>query len=67
MDPHICVILVLAARVKQVLPNNEKININFVCEIVNFDSSNLIILKKKFKNTIKYHNIFIISSILRSE
>ena len=37
----------------------EKINIDFEYEIVNFGSPNLIILKKKSKNTIKYHNIFI--------
>ena len=36
-----------------------------MCKIVNFGSSNLIILKNKFKNTIKYHNIFTISSFLR--
>ena len=47
--------------------NSEKININFVWEIVNFGSFNLIILKKKFKNTTKYHNIFTISSFLGSE
>ena len=33
--------------------NSEKINIDFVCKIVNFGSPNLIILKKKFKNTTK--------------
>ena len=48
-------------------PSCEKININFVCEIVNFDSPNLIILKNMFKNTTKYHNIFTISSFLGSE
>ena len=37
----------------------EKINRDFEYEIVNFGSPNLIILKKKSKNTIKYHNIFI--------
>ena len=37
----------------------EKINIDFEYEIVNFGLPNLIILKKKSKNTIKYHNIFI--------
>ena len=47
--------------------SSEKINIDFVCEIVNFGSLNLIILKKKSKNTIKYHNIFTISSFLGSE
>ena len=46
---------------------SEKININFVCKIVNFSSPNLIILKRKFKNTTKYHNIFTISSFLGSE
>ena len=46
------------------ISNSEKININFVCEIVNFGSLNLIILKKKSKNTKKYHNIFTISSFL---
>ena len=50
-----------------VASNNEKINIDFVCEIVNFDLPNLIILKKKYKNTTKYHNIFTISSFLGSE
>ena len=48
-------------------PSSEKINIDFVCEIVNFDLSNLIILKKKSKNTIKYHNIFTISLFLGSK
>ena len=46
---------------------SEKINIDFVGKIVNFGSLNLIILKKKSKNTTKYHNIFIISSFLGSE
>ena len=55
----------LAARTAA--PSSEKININFVCEIVNFDSPNLIILKKKFKNTTKYHNIFTILLFLGSE
>ena len=48
-------------------PSSEKINVNFVCEIVKFGSPNLTILKKKFKNTTKYHNIFTISSFLGSE
>ena len=47
--------------------SSEKINIDFVCEIVNFVSPNLIILKKKSKNAIKNHNIFTISSFLGSE
>ena len=48
--------------------SSEKININFVCEIMNFGSPNLIILKKKrSKNTTKYHNIITISSFLGSE
>ena len=34
---------------------------------MNFGSLNLIILKKKFKNTTKYHNIFTISSFLESK
>ena len=42
--------------------NNEKISIDFMYEIMNFNSPNLIILKKKSKNTTKYHNIFTISS-----
>ena len=46
---------------------SKKINIDFVDEIVNFDSLNLIILKKKFKNTIKYYNIFTKSLFLGSE
>ena len=50
-----------------VQPNSEKINIDFVYEIVNFSSPNLVILKKKSKNTTKYHNIFIISSFSGSE
>ena len=58
-------ILALAAYVRA--SSSEKINIDFVCEVVNFGSSNLIILKRKFKNTIKYHNIFTISSFLESE
>ena len=33
--------------------SSEKINIDFVCEIVNFGSLNLIILKKKSNNTKK--------------
>ena len=32
-----------------------------VCEIINFGSSNLIKLKKKSRNTIKGHNIFLVS------
>ena len=48
-------------------PSSEKINIDFVCETVNFCSPNLIILKKKSKNTTKYHNIFTISLFLGSE
>ena len=48
-------------------PSSEKINTNFVCEIVNFGSLNLIILKKKFKNTTKYYNIFTISLFLGFE
>ena len=48
-------------------PSSEKINIDFVCETVNFGSPNLTILKKKFKNTTKFHNIFTISSFLGSE
>ena len=47
--------------------SSEKINIDFVCEIMNFGSPNLIILEKKSKNTTKYHNIFTISSFLGSE
>ena len=48
--------------------SSEKINIDFVCEIVNFGSPNLIILKKrKSKSTTKYHNILTISSFLGSE
>ena len=47
--------------------SSEKINIDFVCKIVNFGSLNFIILKKKSKNTTKYHNIFTISSFLGSE
>ena len=48
--------------------SGEKINIDFVCEIMNFGSPNLIILKKKkSKNTTKYHNIFTISSFLGFE
>ena len=43
--------------------SSEKINIDFVCEIVNFGSPNLIILKKKVKEYNKisqyFHNIFI--------
>ena len=41
--------------------------IYIVCETVNFGSPNLTILKKKFKNTTKFHNIFTISSFLGSE
>ena len=47
--------------------SSEKINIDFAYEILNFGSSNLIILKKKSKNTIKHHNIFTISLFLGSE
>ena len=57
----------LVARLARAAPSSEKINIDFVCEIVNFDSPNLTILKKKSKNTTKYHNIFTISSFLGSE
>ena len=46
---------------------SEKINIDFVCKIVNFGLLNFIILKKKSKNTTKYYNIFTISSFLGSE
>ena len=49
----------MAARARHMLPSSERININFVCEIVIFYSPNLIILKKKSKNITKYHNIFI--------
>ena len=35
--------------------------------VLNFGSLNMIILKKKSKNTTKYHIIFTISSFLRSE
>ena len=56
--------LALAARAAS---SSKKINIDFVCEIVNFGSPNLIILKNKSKNTTKYHNIFTISSFLGSE
>ena len=35
-----------------------------MCETGHFGSSNLTILKKKSKNTRKYHNIFTISSFL---
>ena len=38
-----------------------------VCETVNFGSLNLTILKKKFKNTTKYYNIFTIPSFLGSK
>ena len=38
-----------------------------VCEIVIFGSPNLTILKKKSKNTTKYHNIFTIHSFLGFE
>ena len=38
-----------------------------VCEIVIFGSPNLTILKKKFKNTTKYYNIFTIPSFLGFE
>ena len=42
--------------------SGEKINIDFVCEIMNFGSPNLIILKKKSKNITKYHNIFTVGT-----
>ena len=57
----------LVARLARVVPSSEKINIDFVCETMNFGSPNLTILKKKSKNTTKYHNIFTISSFLGSE
>ena len=58
--PFFSFLLALAA-------SSEKINIDFVCEIMNFGSLNLIILNKKSKNITKYHNIFTISSFLKSE
>ena len=38
-----------------------------VCETMIFGSPNLTILKKKSKNTTKYHNIFTIPSFLGSK
>ena len=39
----------LVARLARVVPSSEKINIDFVCEIVNFSSPNLIIFTYMIK------------------
>ena len=56
-------VLKLYIKNKQTKRQHKKI----VCETVNFGSLNLTILKKKFKNTTKYYNIFTIPSFLGSE
>ena len=57
------IVLKLYIKNKQTKRQHKKI----VCETVNFGSLNLIILKKKFKNTTKYYNIFTIPSFLGSK
>ena len=56
-------VLKLYIKNKQTKRQHKKI----VCETVNFGSLNLTILKKKFKNTTKYYNIFTIPSFLGSK
>ena len=56
-------VLKLYIKNKQTKRQHKKI----VCETVNFGSLNLTILKKKFKNTTKYYNMFTILSFLGSK
>ena len=56
-------VLKLCIKKKQIKRQQKKI----VCEIVNFGSPNLTILKKKSKNTIKYYNVLTIPSFLGFE
>ena len=56
-------VLKLYIKNKQTKRQHKKI----ACETVNFGSLNLTILKKKFKNTTKYYNIFTIPSFLGSK
>ena len=56
-------VLKLYIKNKQTKRQHKKI----VYETVNFGSLNLTILKKKFKNTTKYYNIFTIPSFLGSK
>ena len=63
LGEKLLLVLKLCIKNKQTKRQHKKI----VYEIVNFGSPNLTILKKKSKNTTKYHNIFTISSFLGSE
>ena len=56
-------LLVLKLCIKKKKRQQKKI----MCGTVNFGSPNLTILKKKSKNTTKYHNIFTIPSFLGFE
>ena len=63
LDEKLLLVLKLCIKKKQTKRQHKKI----VCETVNFGSPNLTILKKKSKNTIKYHSIFTIPSFLGFE
>ena len=60
LGEKLLLVLKLYIKNKQTKRQHKKI----MCETMNFVSPNLTILKKKSKNTRKYHNIFTISSFL---
>ena len=59
--------LCIKKKKKQKQTNKQNENTRKLCVTLIFGSPNLTILKKKSKNTIKYHNIFSIPSFLGSE
>ena len=63
LGEKLLLVLKLYIKNKQTKRQHKKI----VCETLNFGSPNLTILKKKFKNTTKYYNIFTILSFLGYE
>ena len=60
-------LLILKLCIKKKNKQTKRQHKKIVCETVIFGSPNLTILKKKFKNTTKYHNIFTIPSFLGFE
>ena len=62
LDENLLLVLKLCIKKKKKQKKKQQQHKKIVCEIVNFGSPNLIILKKKSKNITKYHNIFTIPS-----
>ena len=64
---NLLMVLKLCIKKKKKKTNKQNENTRKLCVTLIFGSPNLTILKKKSKNTIKYHNIFSIPSFLGSE